>query len=133
MFKKLNDLIGDKLAYWLSTMGMFYGICFLVVAPLFFQRPVGLVSWMQYVVSVFFQGVALPVLGYVARKSGEKQEKLLLETHDVVIKNVESLQSITKVLQDIILDNHEHASEERQQITDILIKIDDAISQLKKQ
>ena len=86
--KRFNDWLGDKLAYGLSTMGMFYAVSLLVVAPLLWQRPQGLVGWMQYGISVFFQGAALPVLGYVSRRAGEGQEKLLLETHDTVMEEL---------------------------------------------
>lgn len=97
MLERFNDWFGDRLAYWLSTMAMFYGVAFLVVAPLFFQRPDSLVGWMQYSISVFFQGVALPVLGYVARKSGEKQERLLQETHDTVMKELSYIQEALQI------------------------------------
>ncbi|HEY5576372.1 MAG TPA: hypothetical protein VIK34_06610 [Clostridiaceae bacterium] len=86
---RFNEWLGDKLSYILSTMAMFYGIAFLVVAPLFFQRPTNLVTWMQYIVAVFFQGVALPVLGYTSRKSGEEQAQLLKETHDTVMNELD--------------------------------------------
>ena len=69
-------------------MAMFYIITALVIAPLAFQRPQGLVGWMQYAISVFFQGAALPVLGYVARRAGENQEKVLNETHDRVMEEL---------------------------------------------
>ncbi|MCY0875377.1 MAG: hypothetical protein OWT28_03770 [Firmicutes bacterium] len=82
--RRLNDWLGDRLAFWLSTMACFYFITMLVVVPLFFSRPSGLVGWVQYLVQSIFQGVALPVLGYVARIAGERQEKVLTETHDNV-------------------------------------------------
>jgi len=37
----------------------------------------------------FFQGAALPVLGYVARRAGENQERVLNETHDTVMEQLE--------------------------------------------
>jgi cell shape-determining protein MreC len=83
--KHINQWLGDKLAIWLSTMGCFYLIFALVVVPLFFQHPTDLVGWVQYIVQSLFQGVALPVLGYVARIAGEKQERVLNETHDAVM------------------------------------------------
>lgn len=90
---RFNDWLADHLAVWLSTMAMFYGVTFLVIAPLFFQKPSNLVGWMQYIISVFFQGVALPVLGYTAKKSGDEQAKLLRETHDVVMDELTSIKS----------------------------------------
>jgi len=86
--KKFNEWFGDKLAFWLSTMGCFYLILALVIVPLFFERPTGLVGWVQYIVQSIFQGIALPVLGYVARIVGDKQEKILTETHDAVMEEL---------------------------------------------
>ena len=121
--KKFNEKVGDKLAYNLSTMAMFYGICFLVIAPLMFQTPIGLVPWMQYLVSVFFQGVALPVLGYVSRKGSEKQEKLLTETHAATLKEVDSIKEITSKLNEIVQEQHKDSVEEREYMKKIIDEI----------
>lgn len=86
--ERINEWIGDTISYWLSTMAMFYIVSLLVIAPLFWQRPQGIVGWMQYAISVFFQGAALPVLGYVSRKAGERQERVLNETHDAVMEEL---------------------------------------------
>jgi cell shape-determining protein MreC len=86
--KKLNDIIGYKLALWLSTMGCFYIIFALVIVPLFFQQPKGFIGWVTYIVQSVFQGAALPILGYVARVAGEKQENVLNETHDAVMEEL---------------------------------------------
>lgn len=88
LFRPFNDWLGDRLAFWLSTMACFYVITALVIVPLFFQRPSGLVGWVQYIVQSIFQGVALPVLGYVARIAGEKQERVVTETHDTVMEEL---------------------------------------------
>ncbi|SEC64390.1 hypothetical protein [Paenibacillus sp. GP183] len=85
--KSFNDWLGNKLALYLSTMGCFYIIFMLVIVPLFFQHPNDLVGWVQYIVQSIFQGVALPILGYVSTKAGENQERVLNETHDTVMKN----------------------------------------------
>lgn len=87
--KRFNDWLGDRLALGLATMTCFYLILALVIVPLFFQRPTDLVGWVQYIVQSIFQGIALPVLGYVARVAGEKQEKVLNETHDAVMVELE--------------------------------------------
>jgi cell shape-determining protein MreC len=86
--RRFNDWFGDKLAFWLSTMGCFYLIFALVIVPLFFQHPTDLVGWVQYIVQSIFQGIALPVLGFVARLGGEKQERILNETHDAVMEEL---------------------------------------------
>ncbi len=112
MNKRFNDWLGDKLAYGLSTMGMFYAVSLLVVVPLVWQRPQGLVGWMQYGISVFFQGAALPVLGYVSRRAGEDQEKLLLETHDTV------MEELTLIKQELAL-----AAEERDSLKELIAEL----------
>lgn len=80
--KRFNNWLGDKLAFGLSTMAAFYIVSAFVILPLLWQTPHDLVGWVQYLIQSFFQGAALPVLGYVSRVGGERQEKLILETHD---------------------------------------------------
>jgi hypothetical protein len=84
------------MAGWLSTMAMFYAITFLVLLPLHWQRPVGMVAWAQYLVSVFFQGVALPVLAFVAKQEGDRTTRLLQETHDATMKELGVLRQLHK-------------------------------------
>jgi len=113
---RFNDWLGDKLAYWLSTMAMFYIITAMVMVPLFFQRPEGLVGWMQYAISVFFQGAALPVLGYVASRAGDKQERVLNETHDTVIEEL-------RLIKEDLALAHEQWDELEALMTELCIKI----------
>ena len=94
MYKKCNDWLSNKLSNGLSSMEMFWVIVFLVIAPLLIQQPESLVGWIQYTVSVFLQGVALPVLGAVAKRSGERQEKLLNETHDAVMAELKEIKKL---------------------------------------
>lgn len=96
--KKFDNWLGDQLAFLLSTMGCFYLIFALVIVPLFFQHPHDLIGWVQYFVQSFFQGVALPVLGYVARIAGEKQEQVLKETHDAEMLELAELKEIIQIL-----------------------------------
>lgn len=112
--KRFNDWLGDKISYWLSTMTMFYIVALLVLAPLLWQRPNGLVGWMQYAIAVFFQGAALPVLGYVARVAGERQERVLTETHDAVMEELSIVKDELRIatedrqaLRALIEDMHE--------------------------
>jgi hypothetical protein len=98
--KRFNDWLGDRLAFWLSTMACFYLISALVIIPLFFQRPSDLVGWVQYVVQSIFQGVALPVLGYVARIAGEKQEKVINGTYNAVMEELTLIKEELKLAQE---------------------------------
>ncbi len=118
---RFNQWLGDKLSYILSTMAMFYGVSFLVLATLFFQTPTSLVTWIQYIISVFFQGVALPVLGYTARKSGELQAQLLRETHDTVMSEL-----------DYIKRQQEAARVEREDLEKIISEIREMTAEIQK-
>lgn len=119
LVRRFNDWMGDRLAFWLSTMACFYLISLLVMVPLFFSRPEGLVSWVEYVVQSIFQGIALPVLGYVSRVAGERQEKVLIETHDTVMEQLSVLKDELRlareerqVMRSLIheLNGHRHES-----------------------
>lgn len=88
LVRKFNDLCANKMAAILSTMWIFYILTALVIIPLFYQKPIGFIAWIQYIVSVGFQGVALPVLAFVAKKEGDAQAKLLQETHDIVMSEM---------------------------------------------
>lgn len=72
-----NDWLADKLSYSLATMVMFYFVLSLVLIPLLYSQPANLVGWAAYICSVVFQGIALPVLGYTARKGSEKSDQIL--------------------------------------------------------
>jgi len=114
--KKFNDWLGAKLAYGLSTMEAFYVVSAFVIIPLLFQTPHDLVGWIQYIVQSFFQGAALPVLGYVSRISGEKQEKIIRETHDIV------MQELKLMKQDALYEK-----EERQELKMIIHELSEHV------
>jgi len=95
----LNDAIADKLSFGLSTMVAFYLVLALVIIPLFYGTPTTLVAWASYLCSVVFQGIALPVLGYTAKKSGDKADKMMKEMFrmtkeiDKLVKHMEQQQN----------------------------------------
>ena len=109
MLRKVNDYVGDKLAFGLSTMAAFWIVSASVILPLFFQTPHDLVGWVQYLIQSFFQGAALPVLGYVSRIAGERQEKMLNETHDCVMQEL-----------DLVKEELALAREERDEIKQLM-------------
>ena len=88
LYSKFNDKIGKRLSDGLSTMEMFWMVTILVLFPLMFQRPDTLISWVQYLSTAILQAVALPLLGYTTKKGGESQEKVIRETHDLVMKEI---------------------------------------------
>jgi hypothetical protein len=88
MLKRFNDWLADKMAYWFSNMACFYIVTLLTLATLYFDTPKNIQGWLMYWIGIFFQAVALPVLGYVTRKAGETQEQVINETHDAVLEEL---------------------------------------------
>ena len=104
LYNRINDFIGNKLSFSLSTMEMFYIVLILVVFPLFFQTPHDLIGWIQYISTAILQAVALPLLGYTTRKSGEKQEKIINDTHEILMKEIKMNREMMQEIKEI----HEH-------------------------
>jgi len=93
ILNKFNDYLADRLSYILSIMTTFYVISFLVLIPLFYSQPTSFVAWASYLCSVVFQGLALPVLGYTARKSGDKTDSMMKDMFEMT-KKIEKLTEI---------------------------------------
>ncbi len=89
-----NDYLANKLSYLLSIMATFYVICLLVTIPLFYTQPSGFVAWASYLCSVVFQGIALPVLGYTAKKAGDKSDELMNKMYEISKSNEILIESI---------------------------------------
>jgi hypothetical protein len=100
MISRLNDLIADILADALSTMACFWIITVMVVVVLFWQRPNTLVGWITYISTAIFQASALPVLAFVAKKEGARQQVLLQETHDTVMGELDKLGNLIQEIND---------------------------------
>jgi len=93
ILSRFNDYLADRLSYILSIMTTFYVISFLVFIPLFYSKPTSFVAWVSYLCSVVFQGLALPVLGYTARKSGDKADSMMKDMFEMT-KKIEKLTEI---------------------------------------
>ena len=86
-----NDRIAVRMSTALSSMWTFWSLTLLIGLALILQRPTGAQGWVLFVVSIFFQGVALPVLAFVSNQQGDRTEGILRETHDTVMKELEDL------------------------------------------
>lgn len=102
--QRFMDEFAEGLSNSLSSMTMFWIIALLVIVPLFFTQPVGLVGWMQYIVSVFFQGVALPVLGYTAKLGAKRTDDVIVKIEELSIKIDERTAHIEKDVDAIVED-----------------------------
>lgn len=108
MLDDFNNKLAEKLSNSLSTMAMFYGICFLVVSILFFQMPKTSLEWVQYIVQTFFQGVALPVLGFVSKTEGNRTNKIIQEIHDTTMAEIQDLKDMHVDIHNLIKDKLGH-------------------------
>ena len=93
-YSRITERLGKVLSNGLSTMEMFYVVTFLVVCPLLVQRPDGLIPWIQYISTAILQAVALPLLGYTTKRSGDAQEKIIRETHDMLYKEIKEIREM---------------------------------------
>ncbi|PWI57383.1 hypothetical protein [Sulfoacidibacillus thermotolerans] len=92
----MNDWLADHMSLWLSSMWLFWGLTVLILFALALQRPIGAQGWILFIVSVFFQGVALPVLAFVSTKQGDRMESVLQQTHDATLAELEELKAMHK-------------------------------------
>jgi hypothetical protein len=104
MKRSIHNIVAVKLADILCTMAMFYGVTIFTLSILCFQTPRTPLEWVQYSIQTFFQGVALPVLGLVGKINGERQEKLLQETHDAVMEEMRELKILMGQVHKIALE-----------------------------
>jgi hypothetical protein len=108
----INDYLAERLSYILSIMITFWIVTALVIIPLFYGAPTSVVGWAQYLCSVVFQGIALPVLGYTARKASDKTDKvindiaIMINKIEQIVENIQSEDDEIKKEVDIII-NHE--------------------------
>jgi len=123
--KKINDYIADKLSYILATMTTFYVITLLVIIPLIYSQPASFVAWASYLCSVIFQGIALPVLGYTARKSSDKSDKIINHMNGTTLKienlviSIEKQQEQILYLINLLEQKDDHISEDIDKIIEI--------------
>ena len=117
----LMDKFAIALADSLASMIMFWVITLMVILPLFWSQPVGGVAWMIYIVSVFFQGVALPVLGYTAKLSGKRTDIIIEEIKKLSLKIEQQTEHIEKDVDEIEKDV-EHIEKDVDEIIDDIEK-----------
>ncbi len=102
--KRFNNYIANQLAKSMATMWMFWIVAMLCMIAYALQRPIGAQGQVLFWVSIFFQGVALPVLALVSNQQGDKTNALLQETHDAVMGELESARNVQTILLDELAD-----------------------------
>lgn len=89
VIEKINEAVASILANTLSSIACFYVVTGLILFALLWQKPHDILGWIQYLIAFLFQGSALPVLGYVSKREGDSNRKMLQETHDMVMSEFE--------------------------------------------
>jgi len=115
LLKKLtifNEKLGVILSDGLSSMQMFYIVFIFVVLPLLFEHPSSLIAWIQYLSTAILQAVALPLLGFTTKKSGDVQEKVIKESHELLINQFNELKDMHDMLLNEIKERTEHSDEQ---------------------
>jgi hypothetical protein len=115
LLKKLtnfNEKLGVILSDGLSSMQMFYIVFICVVLPLLFEHPSSLIAWIQYLSTAILQAVALPLLGFTTKKSGDVQEKVIKESHSILINQFNELKDMHDMLLNEIKERTEHSDEQ---------------------
>ena len=95
--KRFSEWLADRLADALATMVCFWVVTILILITLYWQRPHSLYEWVLFASSALFQASALPVLAFVAKKEGRRQEAILKETHDAVMEELKDLKELCKI------------------------------------
>lgn len=75
----------------MSSMWLFWVLALVILIAGLLQPPDTPYTFVMFVISAGFQAVALPVLAFISNIQGEKQAKMLKETHDTVMKELKIL------------------------------------------
>lgn len=109
---KFNEKLGVILSNALSSMQMFYIVLIFVVIPLLFEHPTSLIAWIQYLSTAILQAVALPLLGFTTKKSGDLQGKVIKESHDLLLIQFKELKETHDILVKEIQERTKHTNEQ---------------------
>lgn len=96
--KRVNRWVAEHLASVLAAMALFWVLNIVIFATLFFQRPHTIQQWLLFFVSIWFQGISLPVLALVSNLQGDRMERIQRETHDTVMAEFAEIKQMHKEL-----------------------------------
>lgn len=81
-YHRANTWIADHVSVWFMSMEAFWILVVLTWGSVLINRPVGAQGWDLFLVSIFYQGTALPALSFVSQKQGDRAARIAQETHD---------------------------------------------------
>lgn len=96
MIRRINDWVAERMSVILSSMWLFWALCVLTWGSVLLQLPDGAQGWDLFLVSIFFQAVALPVINFTTAKQGDRMERMLDETHDAVMTELTEIRKMNE-------------------------------------
>ena len=105
-FRKLSDALGTNTVIVLFIL--------IAVVPLYFQLPHTVIEWQTWISQTFIQLTALAILQKGTKVEGERQARLILETHDAAVemRKEENIRAA---------ERHEESMSEAQMLKDLTI------------
>lgn len=111
-YNKFSYRFASVLAKILSSMTLFYILNILIIISVILQHPTNVEGWLLVAVSVYFQGVALPVLSFVSNFQGDRLEKKVDETLSILMDELNELRKI----HEIVLDELKELKEVKEEV-----------------
>jgi membrane protein implicated in regulation of membrane protease activity len=99
---KANNFLANKMSIIMSSMWLFWILAVVIVVAGLMQPPDTPYMFVMFVISAGFQAVALPVLAFVSNIQGERQEKVMKETHDAVMKELKLVREENAELKELL-------------------------------
>lgn len=96
--KKLDNGYMSFLNWSTSTKSACYILSLIIIISVIINPPSNLQGWLLVVVSIYYQGVALSALGSQQKDESTETRKLLQETHDEVLVELQELKEIIEIL-----------------------------------
>lgn len=103
LLKKIDDAYVSGLTWATSSKGAMYTLTAAIWISVALNPPKTIYEWLIVIVSVFYQGVALPGLGYQTNAEGKETRQLMLTNHQ---ENQEELADI-KEMQEELKEMHQ--------------------------
>ena len=99
MIDRAMTLIADSL----GTDACIIIFVLIAVVPLWYQLPQTILEWQEWLSQTAIQLIALAVLAKVSKVEGKRQNKLIKETHDIVLEELKALKVLCKDDKEVIL------------------------------
>lgn len=107
LLKKIDDAYIAALSWATSSKGAMYILTFAIWTAVALNPPKNIYEWLIVIVSVYYQGVALPGLGYQTKFEGKDTRQLMV---DIQKENLEEIADL-KVMMVEIKEMHKELNE----------------------